>query len=173
MRYISSRRHFIIKWIRHKENIHSSHVFMFWCYSLSFACFIFIYLLIHLPTLIYFNLVAELASEYFLNRKITRFFAGLCETWIKTRSKEFLPYDPLKLMNQPDFADSFVLLSGASEYTAEIKGSPSSSSAITLSSMAGTWLSGPGNIELDSSSFPWPFTGAPLVSVAMVTLSEG
>lgn len=37
-------------------------------------------LLIHLSTLIYFNLVAELASDYFLNRKITRFFAGLCET---------------------------------------------------------------------------------------------
>ena len=108
---------------------------MFWCYPLSFACCIFFYLLIHLSTLIYFNLVAELASDYFLNRKITRFFAGLCETWIKTRSKEFLPYDPVKLMNQPDFADSFVLSSGASEYTAEIKGSPSSSSAITLSSM--------------------------------------
>lgn len=133
----------------------------------------FFYLLIHLSTLIYFNLVTELASDHFLNRKITRFFAGLCETWIKTRNKEVLPYDPLKLMNQPDFGDSFVLSSGASEYTAEIKGSPSSSSAITLSSMAGTWLSGPGNIELDSSSFPWPFTGSRLVSLAMVTLSEG
>ena len=141
--------------------------------SFVFCLLCFFYLLIHLSTLIYFNLVAELASDYFLNIKITPFFAGLCETWIKTRSKEFLPYDPVKLMNQPDFADSFVLSSGASEYTAEIKGSPSSSSAITLSSMAGTWLSGPGNIELDSSSFPWPFTGAPLVSLAMVTLSEG
>ena len=138
------------------------------------SCLLYFFnLLIHLSTLIYFNLVTELASDHFLNRKITRFFAGLCETWIKTRNKEFLPYDPLKLMNQPDFGDSFVLSSGASEYTAEIKGSPSSSSAITLSSMAGTWLSGPGNIELDSSSFPWPFTGAPLVSLAMVTLSEG
>lgn len=41
---------------------------------------VFFYLLIHLSTLIYFNLVARLASDYFLNRKITRFFAGLCET---------------------------------------------------------------------------------------------
>lgn len=82
----SPRRHFIIKWIRHEENIHSSERFQdlllinVLMLSFVFCLLCFCYLLIHLSTLIYFNLVAELASDYFLNRKITPFFAGLCET---------------------------------------------------------------------------------------------
>ena len=84
--------------------------------------------------------------------------------------------DSLKVivkLNWPENADSSLFPSVAREYTAEMRGSPPSSSTITLSSRTGAWPSDPVINTADSSCLLWPFTGTSPMWVAMVTLFCG
>ena len=61
----------------------------------------------------------------------------------------------------------------AKENTAEMRGSPSSSSTMRLSSITGAWVGDPVILAPVSLCLLWPFTGILPLFVAMVTLSRG